>query len=197
MLTHTDLKKGVRFIFNKEPYEVIESSFLFKGRGGSTVQTKIKNLITGNIISKTIHPSDTFEEAEISKIEVKYLYQHRDKYFFCEKNNPSKRFDLTSGQIGKGSRFLKPDQIVEGIAFSARGGPALGWKEKIVDISLPIKTNLKVIEAPPGIKGGRAEPGTKTVTLETGTKINVPLFIKEGDIIEINTQTGEYVRRSE
>ncbi len=187
MLTHTDLKKGVRFIFNKEPYEVIESSFLFKGRGGSTVQTKIKNLITGNIISKTIHPSDTFEEAEISKIEVKYLYQHRDKYFFCEKNNPSKRFDLTSGQIGKGSRFLKPNQIIEGISF----------KEKIVDISLPIKTNLKVIEAPPGIKGGRAEPGTKTVTLETGTKINVPLFIKEGDIIEINTQTGEYVRRSE
>ena len=187
MLSHTNLKKGIRFILQGEPYEVLESSFVFKGRGSSIVQTKIKNLITGNLISKTFHPSDIFEEAELSKIEAKFLYQHRDKFFFCEAKNPTKRFDLTSEQIGEQGKFLKPDQIVEGIIF----------ENKIINVSLPIKINLKVIEAPPGVKGGRAEPGTKNVTLETGAKINVPLFIEEGDIIEINTQTGEYVRRIE
>jgi len=186
-IPYSEFKKGAKIILDNEPYEIIEASHLFKGRGHSVLQAKLKNLINGNLISKTLHPSDAFEEAEISKIEIKYLYHHRDKYVFCEKDNPSKRFDLTQEQIGKGGQFLKPDQIAEGIIFEG----------KVINVSLPIKTNLKVVEAPPGIKGGRAEPGTKTVTLETGAKINAPLFIKEGDIIETNTQTGEYVRRIE
>ena len=186
-LSYSELKKGIKIILDGEPYEIIEASFLFKGRGHSVLQAKLKNLITGNLISKTFHPADTFEEAEISKIEVKFLYSHRDKFFFCETENPTKRFDLTTDQIGEPGKFLKPNQIVEGIIF----------KNKIINISLPIKINLKVTEAPPGVKGGRAEPGTKIVTLETGAKISVPLFIEEGDIIEVNTETGQYVRRVE
>jgi len=201
-LPYSELKKGVKIILDSEPYEIIEASHLFKGRGHSVLQGKLKNLTTGNLISKTFHPSDIFEEAGLSKIEAKFLYQHRDKFFFCEAKNPTKRvdehsfistrrsagvFDLTLEQIDEQGKFLKPNQIVEGIIF----------ENKVINISLPIKINLKVIEAPPGVKGGRAEPGTKTVTLETGAKINVPLFIEEGDIIEINTQTGEYVRRVE
>jgi len=95
--------------------------------------------------------------------------------------------NLNQEQIGSQAQFLKPGQIVK----------TLIYKEKTINISLPIKVHLKVIEAPPGIRAGRAEAGTKQVTLETGAKINVPLFIKEGDIIEVNTQTGEYVRRIE
>lgn len=186
-LAYAELKKGVKIILDSEPYEIIEASHLFKGRGHSILQVKLKNLTTGNLISKTLRPSDIFEEAELSKIEVKYLYFHRDKFFFCEVKNPAKRFDLTAEQTGKQGKFLKPNQIVEGIIF----------ENKVINISLPIKINLKVIEAPPGVKGSRAEPGTKTVALETGAKINVPLFIKEGDIVEVNTQTGEYVRRIE
>jgi len=89
--------------------------------------------------------------------------------------------------IGEGSKFLKPNQILTGIKF----------QEKIINIVLPIKVQLKVIEAPPGVKGERAQAGTKPVTLETGATINVPLFIETGDIIEVNTETGEYVRRVE
>jgi len=186
-LPYSELKKGVKIILDNQPYEIIEASFLFKGRGHSVLQAKLKNLITGNLISKTFHPSDTFEEAEISKTEAKFLYQDRDKFFFSEKENPANRFNLTAEQIGQASQFLKSNQIVEGIIF----------KNKVINISLPIKINLKVIEAPPGVKGGRAEPGTKIITLETGAKINVPLFIEQGDIIEVNTQTDEYVRRVE
>ena len=192
MLIFSELKKGAKIILNSEPYEIIEASLMFKGRGHSTLTAKLKNLISGNIIPTTFHPSDSFEEAAISKIKVKYLYQHRRQYFFCEEDyNPPatqyKRFDLTEEQIGPQAKFLKPNQIIEGIVF----------EEKIINISLPIKINLKVIEAPPGLRGGRAEAGTKIVTLETGAKINVPLFIEEGDVIEVNTETGEYVRRIE
>lgn len=187
MLNHTDLKRGVTFIFQGQPCEVLDSSFVFKGRGSSVVQAKIKNLITGNVLSRTFHTGDTFEEAEISKIEIKFLYTHRGKYYFCEKDNSGKRIELGEEQIGDMVKFLKPNQIVEGFIFN----------DKIINISLPIKINLKVVEAPPGVRGDRAQGGTKTVTLETGAKINVPLFVKEGDIIEVNTQTSEYVRRIE
>lgn len=187
MLSHTDLKKGVRFILNKEPYEVLESSFVFKGRGSSVVQTKIKNLLNGNVLSRTFHPGEEFEEVEIKKIKVKFLYSHRDRFFFCKENNSPDRFDLPKEVIGDSAIFLKPNEIVEGIQFQG----------KIVNISLPIKVQLKVKEAPPGVKGDRAQSGNKAVVLETGAAINVPLFIKTGDIIEVNTETGEYVRRIE
>jgi len=185
MLSHTDLKRGIRFIFDGQPYEVLESSFVFKGRGSSVVQTRIKNLITGNVISKTLHPGEEFEEVEIEKIKVKFLYSSREKFFFSKEKDPSFRFDLSKEVIGDAAAFLKPNEFVDGVQF----------QEKIINIILPIKVQLKVTEAPPGIKGDRAQGGTKTVTLETGANVDTPLFIEQGDVIEINTETGEYVRR--
>jgi len=150
-------------------------------------RTKIKNLINGKVLEKTFHQGDTFEEAELEKIEVKFLFSHRGKFGFCEAQNPAKRFELTEEQIGEGTQFLKSNQILTGIKF----------QDKIINAVLPIKVHLKVTEAPPGIKGDRAQGGTKTVTLETGAQINVPLFVEQGDIVEVNTETGEYVRRVE
>lgn len=187
MISYSELEKGIRIILDGQPYEIIEAAPSFKARGHSVLQTKLKNLKTGNIISKTFHPSDSFEQAEVSKKQAKFIYMHRDKYVFSEKDNPSQRFELTKDQVGEKSKFLSPNQIVELIIF----------KDEIINLALPIKINLKVIEAPPGEKGNRAEAGTKTVILESGAKINAPLFIKQGDVLEINTQTGEYVRRAE
>jgi len=121
------------------------------------------------------------------KFQAKFLYNHRHRYFFSNKDNPSKRFDLNSEQIGPQAKFLKPNQVVEAMLFN----------EKIINVVLPIKIQLKVIEAPPGIQGDRAQGGTKTITLETGAKIAAPLFVKEGDVVEINTETEEYVKRIE
>ena len=187
MISYSELKKGIRIIIDKEPYEIIESSPMFKARGHSILQTKLKNLKTGNVISRTFHPSDSFKETEVLRKEAKFVYSHKERYVFSEKDNPSQRFELTGEQIGEKKEFLKSNQLVEALIF----------ENEIINISLPIKINLKVTEAPPSLKGERAQSGTKTVTLETGTKINVPLFIKEGDTIEINTGTGEYVRRVE
>jgi len=187
MLSYFDLRKGVKFILDGEPYEVLEFRQMGKAQDVVVAQTKIKNLITGKVTERNFHQEDFFEEAEISKIEVKFLYSHRGKFYFCEVQNPKNRFEFTEEQIGKASKFLKPNQIVTGMAF---GG-------KIISVILPIKVQLKVTEAPPGVKGNSAQGGTKTVTLETGATINVPLFVESGDIVEVNTEIGEYTRRIE
>jgi elongation factor P len=187
MLSYSDLKTGVKIIINGDPYEIIESAPMFKGRGQSVLQTRVRNLKTGNVLSWTFRPSDTFQEASVAKKEVKFIYSHRDKYVFSEKDDPSRRFELTEEQLGSKKEFLKEDENVEAIVFEG----------EIINISLPLKINLEVTETPPAVRTGRAEAGTKPATLETGAKVNVPIFIEAGDIIEVNTETGEYVRRIE
>jgi len=187
MLDHSDLKKGVQFILEGEPYEVLESSFTYKARGSSTMQGKIKNLKTGNIITRTFHTADNVEEAELEKIQVKFIYESKGKLVFTEAKDASKRFELSQEQIGEQAAFLLPNTQVEGMAFQGA----------VINVALPIKMSLKVKDAPPGIKGDRSIGGTKAVTLETGVVVNVPLFIETGDVIEVNTETSEYVRRIE
>ena len=187
MLAHTDLKKGVLIILDGQPCEVLEANFIKKAQRRPTVQTRIKNLITGSVLERSFQQGDVFEEAEISKLKAKFLYSHRDRFFFCEEANPSKRFELGPDQIGEQAKFLKQNQPIEALIF----------EEKIIGLRIPIKVCLMVKEAPPGVQGDRAQGGTKAVTLETGVVVNVPLFVKEGDIIEVNTDTGEYTRRVE
>lgn len=187
MLTHTDLRKGAQIIMEGQPYEVLQSSPMKKAQRRVVIQSKIKNLINGSVLDWNFHQGDVFEEAEITKKEASFLYAHRDKYFFTEKDDSSKRFELEKSLIGDSAKFLKPGQIVEEIQFEG----------KTINISLPIKVQLKVVEAPPGIRGDRAQGGTKAVVLESGASANVPLFIEQGDVIELNTETGEYTRRVE
>jgi len=186
MLSYFDLRKGTKFILEGQPYEVLEFKQMGKAQDVVVAQTKIKNLITGKVLEKNFHQGDIFEEAEIEKKKIKFLYNHRDRFIFCELENPARRFELPETQIGESSKFLKPNQEVERIVF----------KGKTINVSFPIKVQLKVQDSPPGVKGDRAQGGTKTVILETGAKINVPLFVKAGVIIEVNTETGEYVRRA-
>lgn len=186
MLSFNEIKKGKRIVIDNEPYEVIESSHLFKGRGQSVLQTKIRNIKTGNIVSKNFRPSENFQEAEISKIKATFLYSNKkNEYYFCKENNPKDRFYFNQDQLGAVILFLKEKQQVDALVFN----------DEIINISLPVKVVLKVIEAPPGIKGDRAQAGNKPVKLETGAEILVPLFVKEQDLIEINTEKQEYVRR--
>ncbi len=185
MIDYNQLRKGVRFILDGEPYEVLEFMPLKKAQRRVVIQSKIKNLLNGNVFDRNFHQGDVFEEAELGKFQAKFIYTHKDRYFFCDAQNPAKRFDLSKEQIGEAGKLLRPNEIVEALVF----------RDKIINITLPIKVQLTVKEAPPGVVGDRAQGGTKSVILENGTEINVPLFIKEGDVIEVNTETGEYVRR--
>lgn len=185
MLSYFDLRKGVQFILEGQPYEVLEFKQMGKAQDVVVAQTKIKNLINGKILPRSFHQNDTFEEANVEKFQAKFVYGRRGKYIFTEVNDSSKRFEIAKEQIGEGIRFLKANEIVDGLRFQA----------KIINISLPVKVHLKVAEAPPGVQGDRAQGGTKSVTLETGATLNVPLFVQTDDIVEVNTETGEYARR--
>ncbi len=187
MLNYNELKPGTYLVYKGEPYEVLEYEFLRMQQRKPVAQVKMRNLITQNTLSHTFHQGDKIEEAEISRKNVKFIYTQRGEYWFCDQDNPKNRFKLTENQIGKKKIFLKENQIVEANEFNGN----------VIGITLPIKIDLKVVEAPPSIKGDTAQGGTKQVKLESGATISVPLFINQDDIITINTQSGEYIERKQ
>jgi elongation factor P len=187
MLTYTDLKKGVLFVMNGDPYEVLESHFLRMQQRKAVVQTKIRNLITGKVLDRNFQPSDGFEEAEVEKKSAIFIYTNKGAYWFHEEGNPKNRFELPPEVLGESSQFLKPNTKVGTVVFG----------EKVITIQLPVKMDFEVTEAPPSVKGNTAQGGTKVVTLEGGAKVSAPLFVNTGDIVRVNTETGEYVERVE
>ncbi len=187
MLTYNDLKKGTIFVLDGQPYEVLEFSFLRMQQRKPVAQTKIKNLITGKIVERNFHMNESFEEAEIEKELIKFIYSNRGEYWFSLPNDPSKRFSIKENAIGSAARFLKQNTEVTAMKFN----------EKIIGVAVPIKMELTVKDAPPGFRGDTATGGSKQATLETGAQINVPLFVNTGDVIKVNTETGEYVERVE
>jgi elongation factor P len=184
-LAYTDLTKGVLFIMDGAPYEVLETHFLRMQQRKAVVQTKIRNLITGKILDRNFQASDFFEEAEIERKNAIFIYESKGQYWFHEEGNPKNRFVLGADLLGEQGKFLKPDTKVTTMVFN----------DKVIKADIPIKMDFKVIEAPPAVRGNTAQGGTKQVTIEGGAKVNVPLFVNEGETIRINTQTGEYVER--
>ncbi|NCF75442.1 MAG: elongation factor P [Xanthomonadaceae bacterium] len=184
MLNFNEIKLGSIVKFNNEPYVVTFAQHLKMGRGGAILKTKLKNLINGNVLEYSLKGSDKMEEAELKKIKASFLYKEKENYFFMDENN-FEQFFLNKNILGDKIKFLK-----EGIITNI-----LNFEKKPVAIELPPKIELKVISAPPGIKGDTAQGGTKAVTVETGAIINAPLFINNNDIIRVNTETGEYVER--
>ena len=182
-----ELKLKTFFIYEGQPYVVLETHHLKMQQRRPTVQVKMRNLINGKVLERNFAQSDVFEEADVERQKVKYLYAHRDKYWFSYEREPSKRFELAEDILGSSTKFLKESTVLEAILFEG----------KIITVDLPIKMDFKVIEAPPAIRGDTAQGGVKQVKIETGATINVPLFINEGDVVRINTETGEYVERVE
>lgn len=174
-------------IVDGAPYEVLEANFSRMQQRKAVVQSKLRNLLNGKVIDRAWQASSEIEEASLLKKEAVFLYSHRDEFWFHEKDNPKNRFSLSAEQLGDSRVFLKPQTTVT--VYLLETEP--------VKIELPIKMDFQVIEAPPAIRGNTAQGGTKTVVIEGGAKINTPLFIEQGDIIRINTQTGEYVERVE
>lgn len=187
MLAYNDLRAGVTFVLDGQPYEVLEFNFLRMQQRKPVAQTKIKNLMSGKILTRNFHMNESFEEAEIEKETVTFLYGNRGEYWFRALDNPSARFKLPAETMGDAAKFLKANAEVT----------ALKWNETIIAVLPPIKVELKVTEAPPGIRGDTAQGGTKVATVETGATVSVPLFVNAGDVIRVNTETGGYVERVE
>lgn len=189
MLNYNEIKEKKYIVLNGEPFEVVSSQVSRKQANKPVNKTKVKSLLSGKVIEKVFHVSEKAEEADINTKTIKYLYNNRGQHWFCEENNPSKRFDLGAEIIGDRIKFVKENSLIDALLFTNKD------EEKIIGIKIPIKVALEVTEAPPAVKGNTAQGATKQVTLETGALVFTPLFIDEGDIVRINTDTGEYTER--
>ncbi len=185
MLNYNELKKGTLFVWNDEPYEVLEYNFSRMQQRKPVAQTKIRNLKTGSVSTQTFKQSDSFDELEIEKKQVVFVFCNRGQCTFHHAEKRSERFTIPETSIASRVPYMK--QNAELVARYITG--------KLLDIIVPIKVDLVVTEAPPAVRGNTAQGGLKQVTVETGLTLNVPLFVETGDTIRINTETGDYVER--
>lgn len=185
MLNFNEIKTGRVIKVNSEPYIIIKTDHHKMGRGGAVLKIKCRNLINGNILERTYQGAEKAEEAETETKKANFMYKDKDEAYFMD-NASYEQFNLHLEELGDQIQFLKDGTDVDVLYFESRP----------VSISLPIKMDFKVVSAPPGVKGNSAGNVNKQVEIETGAKVNVPMFINEGDAIRINTDTGEYVERA-
>jgi elongation factor P len=152
-------------------------------------QVKLKSLISGRTWNATFHAADKVNEADIIKREVKFLYTNKGEYWFASPTDAGDRFKIEEKIIGAGAKYLKTDGLVTAMIWDDDD------EEKIIKISVPIKMEFTIKEAPPSIRGNTANGGGKLAVLENGVKIQVPFFVEEGDKVVVNTESGEYVER--
>ena len=187
ILSYNEIVQKKVIEYNNEPYEVL-SSHVFRMQQRKPVnQTKLRHLVTGKVTEISFHQNESVPEADIGKMEATYLYTNRGESWFTELGNPKNRFSFPDESVHEQVQWLKSNSTVE----------ILLYKDSPVAVSVPIKVELRVVEAPPGIKGDTATGGNKLVVLESGASVATPLFINEGDVLRINTGTGEYVERVE
>jgi len=185
MLEYNEILPKKVILLDGQPYEVLDAHVFRKQQRKPVNQTKLRNIITGKVTEQAFHVSEKAEEADLSSRQVKYLYENRGEYWFSDPENPKDRFSLSNDVVGTGIQFLKPNSVVDGLVFN----------DEIISLKIPVKVDLRVKDAPPAVRGNTAQGGTKIITLETGATVNAPLFINEGDIVRVNTETGDYVER--
>lgn len=185
MLSISDIKQGTICKISNEPYEVTWTQHVQMGRGGAILRLKVKNLIDGRVLEKTLKGSDSLQEADLSRSKINFLYSDNMGYHFMD-NETYEQFSFDEEKIGDKKNFLK-----EGTQVTL-----LKSDDQPIAIQLPIKMTFKITSAPEGVKGDTAQGRvTKPAEIETGHTIQVPLFVKTGDIIRINTENDEYVER--
>jgi elongation factor P len=184
MISANDLRRGSTFEIDGELYKVVEYQHSFIGRGSANVRVKMRNLRTGAITDHTFSPSDRINDVRLELREVQYLYNDGTLYYFMD-TETYEQPALSAELLGDAVDYLTENMTLQ--ISTHEGEP--------IDIVLPITVELKVIEAPPGFAGDTATGATKQVTLETGLKVTAPLFVEEGDIVRVDTRTGEYLAR--
>jgi elongation factor P len=188
-LEYSEIREKKIIIYSDEPCEVVESHVARTQQRKPQNQVKLRSLISGKVFPATFHVSDKADEADIIKRDITFLYANKGEYWFCDPEDKSKRFKLSEALIGNAGKFLKQNGNVTALVWDNDG------EETTIKLSLPIKMEFKVKEAPPAVRGDTSKGGNKIITLENGATLNAPMFISEGETIRVNTETGEYVER--
>ncbi len=185
MISAGDFRNGVTFEMDGNVYQIVEFQHVKPGKGAAFVRTKLKNVITGAVVEKTFRPTEKMEKAHVERKDMQYSYTDGDLYYFMDQET----FDMIpigADKVGDSLKFVKEEMICK----------ILSYKGEVFGIEPPTFVELQVTETEPGFKGDTATGATKPATLETGAVINVPLFINEGEMIRVDTRTGEYMERA-
>jgi elongation factor P len=185
MIDVNDLKKGVTFEMDDELYRVLDYHHIKMGRGNATIRVKVRNLRSGVTSEKTFNSGERVQDIRLEKREVQYLYSDGDLYHFMD-TQTYEQPTISADMLGNGVDFL-----TDGMTLSL-----LTYDGESIDVELPTTVDLEVVEAEPGFAGDTAQGATKEVTVSSGLKVQTPLFVQVGDVIRIDTRTGNYVTRA-
>ena len=185
MVVAGDFKNGITFEMDGQVLQVIEFQHVKPGKGAAFVRTKLKNVITGAVIERTFSPTDKYENAYIERKEMQYSYNDGDLYHFMDTETWDETL-ISKDQLPESFKFVKEEMMVKLVSY----------KGKVFDIEPPTFVELAVTQTDPGFAGNTATNTLKPATLETGAVIKVPLFIEEGEVLKIDTRTGEYLSRA-
>ena len=183
-ITAGDIRNGKTLEIEGSIFQVIEFQHVKPGKGAAFVRTKLKNIVSGGVVEKTFRPTEKLEEATIERKDMQYLYSDGDLYHFMDTETYD-QIALNSDQIGDTLKFVKENEMVK----------VCSHKGNVFSIEPPLFVELQSTETEPGFKGDTATGATKPATVETGAQVNVPLFVEQGDVIKIDTRTGEYLSR--
>jgi len=184
MLESSDLRKGLKIQIDGEPYIVTQFEFVKPGKGQALYKCRLKNMITGTQFDKTYRSNEKFNEANLEEVEMEYLYAEGDSYCFMNNTNYEQIF-INRDQVGDTANFLKENTVCDILLFDNRP----------IGVTLPNFIDLRIVKADPWVKGDTASGDSKPATLETGHVVQVPPFVEEGELIRIDTRTGQYVER--
>ena len=184
MLSAGDFRNGITIEYDNKIYQIIEFQHVKPGKGAAFVRSKLKNIISGGVVEKTFRPTEKFEEARIDRVEMQYLYNDGDLFYFMDMNT-FEQIGLNQDQIGDALKFVKENEMVKVISH----------KGNVFSVEPPLFVELEITDTEPGFKGDTATGATKPATVETGALVYVPLFVNLGDKIKIDTRTGEYLSR--
>ncbi|HZK21656.1 MAG TPA: elongation factor P [Oscillospiraceae bacterium] len=185
MISAGDFRNGVTFEMDGAVYSVIEFQHVKPGKGAAFVRTKIRNIIAGSVVERTFSPTDKFPTAYIERKDMDYSYQDGDLYYFMDPES-YEMIPIDKSKLSDNFKFVKENMTCK----------ILAYKGNVFGIEPPTFVTLKIIETEPGFKGDTATNATKPATVETGAEVRVPLFIDEGEMINIDTRTGEYSSRA-
>lgn len=180
----TDIRKGLKIQIDGVPYHVVEHQFVKPGKGQAFTRCRIKNLMTGNVIERTWKSGDSVELADVEERKMTYSWQEPDAYVFMD-TTTGDQLHVNNDIVGDGSRFLTEGMEIEVTLYN--GNP--------IGIDLPPNVIMQIVESEPGIKGDTASGATKPAKLTSGAMVQVPLFIKEGEWVKVDTTTGQYLER--
>jgi len=184
MFTTSDFRKGLKVEIEGEPYVIVDFQHVKPGKGGAFVRTRLKSLVSGNVLDMTFRSGDKVDKPDLEERDMQFLYETGGEYHFMDTNNYEQLF-LTVDQLGESKEFLKENLVIK----------ALFHNKRPLGVEVPMFVELKVTQTEPGVRGDTATGATKAATLESGAVIQVPLFVEEGDVLRIDTRTRDYITR--